>query len=143
MAKFIPIERLKKLREASQNGDESAIRILKMQLDGKDDFSNDLEEYFRPKPEPEPEIEVEEIIPEDEAEEPECVGLVKKLLKEELDAIESYSKAITQIMACESLEDGTKRKMISRFEEIKSDENEHYLELKQLLKLCDKEGLQE
>jgi hypothetical protein len=50
MARFIPIDKMKKLREASRNGDERAKKILAMQLGGVDDFSSDLEDYFKPQP---------------------------------------------------------------------------------------------
>lgn len=50
--KFIPSEKLSKLREAARNGDELAKKILKMQLDGTEDYSESLESYFAPKPKP-------------------------------------------------------------------------------------------
>jgi len=174
--KFIPIDKMKQLREASKNGNDAARKILDMQLGGKDDFSSLLEEFFTPKQEPEieeeePDVEimdaglqtfltdnkidkdnpeyqsyVEDYYREnprhehhehhEEHEDCECIETLKKLMKEELDAIESYSKAITQTMGCEELDDGTKRKIISRLEEIKGDETEHFAELKQLLKNC-------
>ncbi len=56
MARFIPIDKMKQLREAARNGDERAKLILKAQLNG-DDFSASLDEYFAPKPEPQ-EVEV-------------------------------------------------------------------------------------
>ena len=46
--KFIPVDKMTKLREASKNGDANAIKILDMQMSG-DDFSSLLEEYFQPK----------------------------------------------------------------------------------------------
>lgn len=58
MARFIPIDKMKSLREAARNGDERARLILSMQLGGKDDFSSLLEEFFAPKPEPTPDFEV-------------------------------------------------------------------------------------
>lgn len=48
---FIPIEKIKKLREAARNGDERAKKILRAQLDGSD-YGADLDAYFAPKPEP-------------------------------------------------------------------------------------------
>lgn len=50
MAKFIPIDKMKSLREASKKGDERAIKILRMQLEDKEDFSPLLDEYFKPVP---------------------------------------------------------------------------------------------
>ena len=49
MARFIPIDKMKSLREASKNGDANAIKILSMQMSGED-FSPLLDEYFQPKP---------------------------------------------------------------------------------------------
>lgn len=169
--RFIPVQKINKLREAARSGDDNARKILEMQLDGKDDFSELLNQYFTPKvePEQEPETEVEILdaglqtflkdneIDKDNPEyqsyvddyykenprqnanqlqERECEEMIKKLMKEELDAIESYSKAITQTMASEELSENQKRKIISRFTEIRDDENEHYTELKQLLNIC-------
>lgn len=57
MAKFIPIDKLSKLREASRNGDENARKILRMQLEDKEDYSELLNSYFAPKPEPEEKVE--------------------------------------------------------------------------------------
>lgn len=54
--KYIPFDKMKTLREASRNGDENARKILKMQLDGTEDYSELLENYFAPKPE-EPKVE--------------------------------------------------------------------------------------
>ncbi len=49
--KFIPIDKMKKLREAAANGDVNAKKILKAQLNGTD-FNSDLDLYFKPKEEP-------------------------------------------------------------------------------------------
>lgn len=57
MAKFIPIDKLSKLREASRNGDENARKILRMQLEDKEDYSELLNSYFASKPEPEEKVE--------------------------------------------------------------------------------------
>ena len=47
---FIPIDQIRKLREAAKNGDERAKKILQMQLN-KEDYSSDLDAYFNPQPE--------------------------------------------------------------------------------------------
>lgn len=47
---FIPIDQMRKLREAAKNGDERAKKILRAQLN-KEDYSSDLEAYFNPQPE--------------------------------------------------------------------------------------------
>lgn len=55
--KFIPIDKLKALREAAHNGDERARKILHMQMNGED-FSGLFEEHFKPV-EPKSEIETQ------------------------------------------------------------------------------------
>lgn len=50
--RYIPADKMAKLREASKAGDEKARKILFAQLDGND-FDSDLEEYFKPAPAPE------------------------------------------------------------------------------------------
>ena len=48
MSKYIPINKMKQLREAAKNGDELAKKILKAQLNDID-FNDDLDSYFAPK----------------------------------------------------------------------------------------------
>lgn len=48
MARFIPIDKMSKLREASKNGDANAIKILDLQMSGGD-FGSLLDEFFQPK----------------------------------------------------------------------------------------------
>lgn len=60
-------------------------------------------------------------------------NLIKKLMKEESDAIDSYSKAITKVMNDETIEPTHKRRVIARLEEIRVDEKEHFRELGELL----------
>ena len=185
MAKFIPIDKLKQLREASRNGDENAKKILAMQLNGKEDFNPLLDQYFQPKQEPQPIATaqvseaptgaaptqqvaqpnqsvknsrlqeflqfngitkenseygsfVEDFYKENpneprEEEVPECKELIQKLIKEESDAIDSYSKGVVQIMNSSELNDDQKRKLISRLKEIRGDEEMHFKELSELL----------
>lgn len=47
---FIPIDQMKRLREAAKSGDERAKKILQAQLK-KEDYTSDLEAYFAPTPE--------------------------------------------------------------------------------------------
>ena len=182
--KFIPIDKMKKLRESAKNGDERAKHILAMQLKGDEDFSELLEEYFAPaKPEiadaeanmPKDAPAVEEhkdklhefleqngvkegdedydevvkmfyaetgekpAMAAEECAECMCKDELDKLRKEELDAIDSYSKKITIIMSSDELNDNQKRKIVARLKEIRSDEEEHYRELGELLAICDKD----
>lgn len=169
MPSFIPVDKIKKLREAAKTGDERAKKILSMQLGGKEDFWPLMDEYFAPKQEVSeqpatdnslnPKLEEflslngitkdsedyqeyvddfnrENGIVVEKEETCECEELIKKLIKEEIDAIKSYGNAIAEIMECESIDDNKKRKIISRFEEIKSDESEHRTELLKILELC-------
>lgn len=53
MPRFIPIDKMTKLREAAKSGDVRTQKILKAQLSDSD-FSADLDEYFKPQPKPEP-----------------------------------------------------------------------------------------
>lgn len=48
MPRYIPFDKMQKLREAAKNGDERAKKILRAQLEDKEDFSCDLEDYFKP-----------------------------------------------------------------------------------------------
>lgn len=47
---FIPVDQMKKLREAAKNGDARAKAILQAQLGGQD-YAADLDAYFQPAPE--------------------------------------------------------------------------------------------
>ena len=182
--KFIPIEKMSKLREAAKSGDDRARKILDMQMSG-DDFSPLLDEYFQPKPvatensvetsslpEKKPNSKLEEFLkfnnvtkdsPEYEdfvkdfyAEFPEEKGkeemvenpveqieedkdgfdsIIRDLMKDETDAIEEYSKAITKLMNNEELDEIQKRRVIARLKEIRGDEEEHFHQLNELLKM--------
>lgn len=57
MARFIPIDKMSKLREASKNGDVNARKILDMQMSGGD-FGSLIDEFFKPKPVQEAQVEV-------------------------------------------------------------------------------------
>lgn len=46
---FIPIDQMRKLREAAKNGDERAKKILQAQLK-KEDYTSDLDAFFAPAP---------------------------------------------------------------------------------------------
>lgn len=175
MARFIPVDKMKKLREAAKTGDERAKKILSKQWGGTEDFSADLDEYFMP-PAPVQETSTEQAaeapetsklsqflkengiekghpeydnyvqdfyneFPNEKKEETqececECVEEINKLRKEESDAIDSYSKSITLFMNSQELNDNQKRKIISRLKEIRSDEEEHFRELNELLTIC-------
>ena len=50
---FIPIDKIKQLREAAAKGDERAKKILRAHLNGSD-YASDMDAFFAPKPEPKP-----------------------------------------------------------------------------------------
>ena len=181
--RFIPVDKMQKLREAAHNGDERARKILHSQMHDED-FGADLDEYFKPAPAPAPapdeaeapaettvsgvgekddvrlkkfledngitedSPEYEDAVKEFKAEmgikEPEQADendpraqfdeIIKKLVKEEIKAIDDYSKAITEIMDLPEFNEIQMRRAIARFKEIRSDEEEHVKELNALFK---------
>lgn len=163
---FIPVDKIKKLREDAKNGNENARKILDMQLGGNNDFGSLLDDYFKPvvqetsteeinedaglneflkfngvdKNHPEYQSYVDDYYKENpKVENNYCV--LDKLMKEEMDAIRSYNDAILEIMNCDKYSDNEKKGIISRLEEIKRDEQEHYEELGRLNKK-DKETME-
>lgn len=159
MAKFIPIDKMRKLREAARNGDEGAKRILRMQLDGTSDFSTDLDSYFSPKPEtdkglgrePAPEMEKGQSLegkPQVNAnfhKSLEAVNdiqqeksFIDKLIQDEIDAIKAYNDAIMEVMQLEEQSDATKEGFIAQLKHIRDEEVEHFNELKRMKGSLDK-----
>lgn len=94
--KFIPIDKIKKLREAAKNGDERAKNILNMQLKGEEDYSELVDEYFTPKPEPEVKAEekVETVVSGDD-------GRLEKFLSDNGISKDSpdYDEAVKEFYA--------------------------------------------
>ena len=170
---FIPVDKMRKLRESAKGGDERAKKILMLQMGGED-FSSLMDEFFAPQPEPTQTVETQSMPQKTKLEEflefnnvskdsPDYDSFVedfyrefpnerehptiheveheedfeewiKKLMGEESDAIDSYSKVITKVMNCEMLDDSKKRRVIARLKEIRGDEEEHFRELSELLK---------
>ena len=129
MAKYIPFEQMKKLREAAKNGDEMARKILKSQLNDED-FSGDLETYFKPKEEP-----IEQVA-EGPAEKQEETQRVQNLADRQMPAItgkipenDISQSILATIGACDkktldiakdpNLSDATKKGALSTIGEIK------------------------
>ena len=69
-----------------------------------------------------------------ETERDEFEEIIKDLMKEESKAIDDYSKAITQVMNMPEFNEIDMKRAIARFKEIRSDEEEHFRELGELLK---------
>lgn len=80
----------------------------------------------------------EEPVKKEEIGENEAEKIIKDLMRDEIDAIDAYSRAITKIMAMEDIDEHTKRKLTARFDEIKGDEVEHHKQLNALLPLIGK-----
>ncbi|MCR4661695.1 MAG: hypothetical protein K5765_06850 [Clostridia bacterium] len=62
-------------------------------------------------------------------------SIIRDLIKDEMDAIDEYSKAVTKIMSLEDLDEVEKRRVIARLKEIRGDEETHYAQLNELLKM--------
>ena len=122
MPRYIPHEQCKQLREAAKNGDELARRILRAQLDDKEDFSADLEEYFKPKVEP-----VEEVAeaPQQEVVQPETQVITgeqtstAEISQKILDLIGACDKQTLEVANNTELSDATKKGALSILGEIK------------------------
>lgn len=103
MSRYIPYEKMSKLREAAKNGDEMAKKILIAQLGGED-FSADLDTYFAV-PVEEPEITEKKVEIIDN--EPEKVKIPLEDKKEEVEEEpkkeeEDISKKLSDlIMTCD------------------------------------------
>jgi len=95
--------------------------------EGDDNYDDYVKEFYEMFPEEhhEHEHKHEECC---EKEEDPVVCEIQKLMKEEVDAIESYSKGITIVMSS-NLPEKMKRRIIARLEEILGDEKEHHSEL--------------
>jgi len=111
MGRFIPIDKMKKLREACVNGDERAKKILKAQL-GDEDFSVDLEDYFKPVEEP---VQSEEVVNVSDKEVPE----VKDISQEIMDLISLCDKKTLDIANDPDITDATKKGALSILGEMK------------------------
>lgn len=170
---FIPVDKMRKLREASRNGDDRAKKILSMQLEAKEDYSSLMDEYFKPEvptqqttdqaansqPAPsnpklaefltlngvkEGDAEYDDFVKDfyaenpNEAEAPEAQpteadpmsDLFDRLIEDEMEAIEGYNKAVTEILASDSFKDDQKELIMMKLNRIKNEEVSHIKELK-------------
>lgn len=131
MSRYIPYEKMKSLREAAKNGDEMAKKILRAQLSDDEDFSCDLEEFFKPKVEPKP---IEEVATEPAEKQPETEQ-VQEMVKQPsvltgqipendisqgiLSLISSCDKKTIEIANNNDIADATKKGALSILGEIK------------------------
>lgn len=129
MSRYIPCDKIKKLREAARNGDEVAKRILMAQLDDDADFSEDLENYFKPQEEE----KVEEVAeaPQEEVKQPEtdAVQAQPSVLTGQIPEGDISNSLINLISACDKktleiandseITDATKRGALSILQDIK------------------------
>lgn len=131
MSRYIPHDKIAKLREAAKNGDERAKRILMAQLDDEADFSADLDEYFKPQPEPE-EQKVEEAaeVPQEQAKQEETQVVQKqpvitgKIPENDistgiLNLISACDKQTIEVVNNSEISDATKKGALSILQEIK------------------------
>ena len=129
MPRYIPCDKIKKLREAARNGDEVAKRILMAQLDDDADFSEDLENYFKPQEEE----KIEEIaeVPQEEVKQPETDAvqaqpsvLTGKIPENDIsnsliNLISSCDKKTLEVANDSEITDATKRGALAILQEIK------------------------
>ena len=130
MTRYIPCDKIQKLREAARNGDEVAKRILMAQLDDETDFSKDLDEYFKPQKE-----EIEEVAeaPQEEIKQPETqemaqtttapalTGYVPEndISKSLISLISACDKKTIELVNDTNISDATKRGSLAILQEIK------------------------
>jgi len=115
--RYIPHDKMAKLREAARNGDEMAKKILHAQLNPEEDFSQDLESFFAPKVE---EKSVEEVAEAPVEEQPQQdVGDISQKI---LDLIGECDKKTLEIANNQELSDATKKGALSILGEIKQTE---------------------
>ena len=127
MSRYIPCEKMKKLREAAKNGDERAKKILRAQLSDEEDFSADLEDYFNPKQVvEEPQEEVKEAVNEETNQEIENSAEtnlanedINDISKSILNLISACDKKTIEIANDSNLSEATKKGALSILGEIK------------------------
>lgn len=98
-----------------------------------EDFVNDFYNEF-PNEKPKPDM-VENPVEQIEEDKDGFDSIIRDLIKDETDAIDEYSKAITKLMTNEELDEIQKRRIIARLKEIRGDEEEHFHQLNELLKM--------
>ena len=127
MPRYIPFDKMQKLREAAKAGDEMAKKILRAQLDDTEDFSKDLDNYFAPKEEPKPIEEVaeapqEEVVQTVQQNNPLITGeqaSTAEISQKILGLIEACDKQTIEIVNDSNLSDATKKGALSIIGEIK------------------------
>ena len=122
MARYIPFEQMQKLREAARNGDERAKKILHAQLCDEEDFSADLDDYFKPQVE-EPVEDSVEVVEEEKKENPVVLtgeaAPQSEISQKILDLIGACDKQTIDIVNDTALSDATKKGALSILQEIK------------------------
>ena len=129
MSRYIPFDKMSKLREAAKNGDEMALKIIRAQLSDDEDFSSDLEAFFAPKEEPAKVEEVAESNPEEVKQEVQAKSQIPLITGKEAAQNEISQKILDLIGACDKqtldvannseLSDATKKGALSILGEIK------------------------
>lgn len=140
MGRYIPCEQAKKLREAAKSGDEVAKKILIAQMNDED-FSADLEAYFKPQVEEEQSVEEAAETPQEEAkqtipaqENPEIQAqipvLTGKIEKNEISdgilaLINACDKKTLELVNNSDISEATKKGALSILQEIKQNSIEN------------------
>lgn len=126
MARYIPFEQMQKLREAARNGDERAKKIIQAQLCDKEDFSADLDDYFKPQveePEEEPVEDSVGVVEEEKQNNPAIItgpeAPQSEISQKILDLIGACDKQTIDIVNDTALSDATKKGALSILQEIK------------------------
>ena len=128
MPKYIPFDKMSKLREAAKNGDERAKKILRAQLDDAEDFSCDLEDYFKPQEVAEaPQEEIKQEETQEIQEQPQAQTSVitgpqasdNEISQKILDLIGACDKTTLDIANNTDISDATKKGALSILGEIK------------------------
>jgi len=133
MPKYIPFAQVRQLREAAQSGDERARKILIAQMNDED-FSAELEDYFKPAIEEETKVEEVAEQPQEmakqeetlEAQEQPAPVLTGKPQEEDneissgiLNLISACDKKTIDVANDSEISDATKKGALSILQEIK------------------------
>ena len=154
MSRYIPYDKIKKLREAAKNGDERAKRILMAQLDDEQDFSADLDDYFKPAEENKPDEMAQ--MPQEDAKQ-EDTQIIKQqpqnviagqvpeneISDNILALISSCDKKTIEIANNPDLSDATKKGSLSILQEIKQNCLENLEKFGKLMSSITKKNVEE
>ena len=99
------------------------------------DYDSFVEDFYREFPNEKKPEKVDNPVEKIEDDKDGFDSIIRDLIQDETDAIDEYSKAITKLMSSEELDDMEKKRVIARLKEIRGDEEEHFKQLNELLKM--------